>query len=223
MIKIGIAAFVVIILIVVVVIVMRKKDNYEYPKGRVYNLPSTAPGARVPGSGGVNIPTTTSVALLADENGNINTNAALPIGAIIMWGGTSIPFGWGLCNGTVYTGKTNIPSPDLTGRFVVGAGQSSSALIVTTQYGIGDMGGEEFHQLTIPEMPSHNHLANIVGGSTANYLAPYGNSEYGDSGFRNTTFTGGDPDNKDATGNPLTLPHNNMPPYYALAYIIKYL
>jgi len=212
MIKIGIAAFVVIILIVIVVIVTRKKDNYEYPKGRVYNLPSGAPGARVPGSGGVNIPTSTSVALLADENGNINTNAALPIGAIIMWGGTSIPFGWGLCNGTVYTGKTtNIPSPDLTGRFVVGAGQSSSALIVTTQYGIGDMGGEEFHQLTIEEMPSHNHGVqpgwNLGhGGGNYNTAVPGGQN------------TGGDPANKNET-----LPHNNMPPYYALAYIIKYM
>ena len=80
MIKIGIAAFVVIILIVIVVIVIRKKDNYEYPTGKVYLQPSGAPGARVPGKGGVNIPTSTSVALLADENGNINTNAALPIG-----------------------------------------------------------------------------------------------------------------------------------------------
>jgi microcystin-dependent protein len=223
MIKIGIAAFVVIILIVVVVIVMRKKkDNYQYPSGKLYVQPSTDPGVRVPGNGGPTIPSSTLAALVADTNGNINTTAAVPIGAIIMWAGSvgSIPTGWGLCNGTVYG---TITSPDLTGRFVVGAGQSITSNPFTNPYGVGDMGGEEFHQLTIPEMPSHSHVSAFGNGTCtgSGCGSTYGGSSYGGAPI-STYAAGGDPDNKDAKGNPLTLPHNNMPPYYALAYIIKW-
>lgn len=227
MIKIGTAVFVVIILIVVVVIVTRKKDNYQYPTGQMYNQPSGAPGAIQRGNGGPSITTSTSVALVADTNGNINTTAAVPIGAIIMWGGsvTSIPLGWGLCNGTVYG---NITSPDLTGRFVVGAGQSPMAPAFTTQYGVGDMGGEEFHQLTIEEMPSHNH--GIVKNPSNEQYSGWNFKAWGVLGSDANppgVIEGGDPNNtvKDANGMaiPLTLPHNNMPPYYALAYIIKYM
>ena len=222
MIKIGIAAFVVIILIVIVVIVMRKKkDNYQYPTGKLYVQPSDAPGAIKKGNGGANIPISTLAALVADTNGNINTTAALPVGAIIMWGGSLsiLPTGWGLCNGSVY-GIGNIQSPDLTGRFVVGAGQGRSGGDFTTQYGVGDMGGEEFHQLTIPEMPSHGHGYSSPWKSSG---AGYKGGDNGFGGGDNTALTGGDPDNKIKDGDPLTLPHNNMPPYYALAYIIKYM
>jgi microcystin-dependent protein len=228
MIKIGIAAFVVIILIVVVVIVTRKKkDNYEYPTGKVYIQPVTEPGAIKRGNGGVSLPPSTFAALVADQNGNINTTASVPIGAIIMWGGsvTSIPAGWGLCNGQVYG---NIPSPDLTSRFVVGAGQSITPNPFTTQYGVGDMGGEEFHQLTIEEIPSHSHnITSTNGGTnTKNPMGPDAGSWQGAT-LLATTSTGGDPDNTkedaDKKAIPLTLPHNNMPPYYALSYIIKYL
>ena len=221
MIKIGIAAFVVIILIVVVVIITRKKDNYEYPTGKVYNQPATGPGAIKRGNGGASLPPSTFAALVADQNGNINTTAAVPIGAIIMWGGSTLPIGWGLCNGAVYG---NITSPDLTGRFVVGTGQSIAPTPFTTQYGIGDMGGEEFHQLTIPEMPSHSHNITSTNGGT-NTKNPYGPDAGSWQGatLLATTSAGGDPDNKDVKDNPLTLPHNNMPPFYALAYIIKYL
>ena len=226
MIKIGIAAFVVIILIVIVVIVMRKKkDNYQFPSGKLYVQPSDAPGAIKKGNGGANIPISTLAALVADTNGNINTTAALPVGAIIMWGGSLsiLPNGWGLCNGSVY-GIGNIQSPDLTGRFVVGAGQGRSGSDFTTQYGVGDMGGEEFHQLTIPELPSHSHVSAFGDGicTGGGCGSTYGGSSYGGAPI-STYAAGGDPDNKDAKGNPLTLPHNNMPPYYALAYIIKYM
>jgi hypothetical protein len=65
-------------------------------------------------------------------------------------------------------------------------------------------------------MPSHNH--GVQPGLNLGHVG--GGYDVGVNGGRNT---GGDPANKDAKGNPLTLPHNNMPPYYALAYIIKYM
>jgi microcystin-dependent protein len=165
--------------------------------------------------------------LTTDSSGNIGKTANVPIGAILMWSGQAVqqdsnlnptngvPVGWAICDGTNGT-------PDLRSRFIVGAqGTNQVAGTDLTGYNTGDMGGEEFHQLTVPEMPSHNHLANIVGGSDQTYEAPYASTDVGDQSFRLTTFTGGDPNNIDANGNPLTLPHNNMPPFYALAYIMK--
>lgn len=220
MIKIGIAAFVVIILIVVVVIVTRKKDNYEYPANILYAPTGEQAWIKQSGNGGLTITQTNPSALVADLSGNVSASAAMPIGGIIMWAGTivSIPTGWGLCNGTTYG---SIESPDLTSRFVVGAGTTAIPLPTdyVTQYKVGDTGGEEFHQLTIEEMPSHSHgYAKVWVWSGAGYSG--GGNDIGGPGA--TDVTGGDPANKDIKGNPLTLPHNNMPPYYALAYIIKY-
>ena len=211
MIKIAIAAFVVIIFIVAVMIFRHKKDNYEYPVGILYSPPATDPGANKKGNGGINIPAGTTVAsLVVDQSGNINTVTPVPIGGIIMWAGStaSIPLGWGLCDGSTYTTFEigQLVSPDLRGRFVLGAGTRD------IRYGVGDVGGEEYHQLTIPEMPSHNHG-----------LTPPGDWKLGNGGgswpvgVPGGQNTGGDPANNNAT-----LPHNNMPPYYALAYIIKY-
>jgi microcystin-dependent protein len=148
--------------------------------------------------------------ILADNSGNLSTSAQVPIGAIIMWCGTTAPSGWAMCDGTNGT-------PDLTGRFIVGINGKNSDNLTTLN--IGDMGGEEFHQLTVPEMPSHAHsygalsndssnngLGGIANGCTVNNTSEM----YG------TTSVGGDP-----TNNFVTLTHNNMPPFYALAYIMK--
>ena len=81
-----------------------------------------------------------------------NLNGPVPYGGIIMWSGssTSIPSGWKLCDGTNGT-------PNLSGRFLVGIGNNGE-----TNYSLGANGGEDSHQLTVSEMPSHNH-----GGSTS--------------------------------------------------------
>jgi len=50
---------------------------------------------------------------------------SVPLGAIIMWSGASIPSGWALCNGSNGT-------PDLRDRFIVGSGST---------YSIDDTGG----------------------------------------------------------------------------------
>lgn len=129
---------------------------------------------------------------------------ATPKGGIIMWSGSisSIPKGWALCDGTNGT-------PDLRDRFIVGATQDDNGVAKTNVKGsLMITGGESQHQLTINEIPSHTHsegkclgsggTTDFKGGSSEN---PWGSGETGSAG-------GGQP-------------HENCPPFYSLAFIVK--
>lgn len=124
----------------------------------------------------------------------------VPKGAIIIWSGAidKIPNGWVLCDGTNGT-------PNLTDRFILGAGNS---------YSVGAVGGEAEHTLTINEMPSHSHTITVQNNSEngSNNIVNTVGSSGSSYEFSNTWTT------NDSGG---TLPHNNMPPYYALCYIMK--
>ncbi|MEA5001301.1 MAG: hypothetical protein VB017_05395 [Endomicrobiaceae bacterium] len=153
-----------------------------------------------------------SVTIGSDKNFTVNSSDGpkavvssteyymVPKGAIIIWSGAidKIPSGWVLCDGTNGT-------PNLTDRFVLGAGNS---------YSVGTTGGEAEHTLTISEMPSHSHT-----------IAVQNNSENGSSNIANTVGSSGSSFEFNNTwttndsGN--SLPHNNMPPYYSLCYIMK--
>jgi len=114
-------------------------------------------------------------------------------GIIVQWSGSvsAIPAGWVLCDG-------NNGSPDLRDKFVLGAGNN---------YPVGATGGEEEHLLTVQEMPKHSH-----GYTSRNIANADGNdNQRGVSGTSTlqTSEEGGDQ------------PHNNMPPYYALAFIYR--
>jgi len=118
---------------------------------------------------------------------------------------------------------THFNTPDLRGRFALGVNQTTLADLegdATNQsaisgiYPLGSEGGEERHILTAGEMPSHQHI--IYGqdnnaqanGYSSNEVAQVQNPA--DGGFqRLTSETGGND------------PHNNMPPYLAVRYIIK--
>lgn len=128
----------------------------------------------------------------------------VPKGGIIMWSGAinQIPDGWDLCDGTNGT-------PNLRDRFVVGAGSS---------YAVAATGGEATHILTVAEMPSHTHIPPAGRGTDVinnpgNYPARgYTNNDINYSAPANgvlTSSTGGN------------AAHNNLPPYYALAFIMK--
>jgi microcystin-dependent protein len=214
-IMIGCAVIVAVIVIAVVVHKMMKKDRYTYTGGTPASTTNTAGSTTTwPTVVLANTPvptpsaTLTASSLIADASGNLSVTAAVPIGAILMWCGTSAPAGWALCDGTSggYSGIT----PDLRGRFIVGINGQSSENLTALQP--GDIGGEEFHQLSVAEMPSHTHTT-PTGAHNASYSG-------GDNWIYNagsvTGGAGGDPANSNAT-----LPHNNMPPFYALAYIMK--
>lgn len=124
----------------------------------------------------------------------------VPKGSIVIWSGSvnDIPAGWVLCDGTNGT-------PDLRDRFILGAGRN---------YAVDTTGGESEHVLTVAEMPKHTHnfAAYAYNGDSSGSGALTGGSNKGsiDGQYSGTT---------EETGSALA--HNNMPPYYALCYIMR--
>lgn len=106
-------------------------------------------------------------------------------GIIALWSGAvvDIPFGWKLCDG-------NNGTPDLRDRFIVGAASA---------YAVGDNGGSDTHNHTLPTA-SHGHdLAAVAAVSAGAGISVYVEST-------------------DAYG--VVSMKNNRPQYYALCYIM---
>lgn len=132
-----------------------------------------------------------------------NDPSKVPIGGIIMWSGAidQIPIGYALCNGQTVNQRV---TPDLRGRFIVGAGGTPGT------YNVNDTGGANTVTLTIAQMPAHSHKSgNIVSNPGTRIFNGLG-AERMTSG---NTYTG------ESIGN--NQPHENRPPYYALAYIMR--
>ena len=77
---------------------------------------------------------------------SVSVPSAFVSGMIILWSGNTgnIPSGFVLCDG-------NNSTPNLTDRFVVGAGSG---------YGVGATGGSSSVTLSIANLPSHSHTIN---------------------------------------------------------------
>ena len=129
-------------------------------------------------------------------------------GMIMLWSGSivSIPTGWLICDGTNST-------PDLRDRFVVGAG---------TTYAVNATGGS-----ANAVVPSHTHTA-TDSGHTHTYtiksgtLQPQANGQNQNNQFydaSSTTGTGVANITVSTTG--VSPTNANLPPYLALAYIMK--
>jgi hypothetical protein len=170
-------------------------------------------------------------ASVSTDNTQIATTAfvrdIIPTGIISMWSGSigSIPSGWLICDGTNGT-------PDLRNRFVVGAGST---------YAVNATGGtadaivvSHTHTFTTGSAGTHNHalLSGVAGFSVRGFGEVNGNGVIGydrtdayytngqsgvqlvqDAGSHNHTGT------TDTSGSSGT--NQNLPPYYALAYIMK--
>jgi len=145
--------------------------------------------------------------------GTIPSVTPIPSGVITMWSGSvgSVPSGWNLCDGTNGT-------PNLVNRFVVGAGST---------YSVGSTGGS-----TDAIVVSHTHTATSVvtdpghlhSYTTSNLTidANNGGNRAGASTTLNTaSATTGITvaTTNSSTGTSGT--NANLPPYYALAYIMK--
>ena len=155
----------------------------------------------------------------------------VPVGTITAYNGTDPPTGWVLCDG-------NNGTPDLRGRFILGAqGTYASNIPLTTSSAgstmtINDQGGEQMHLLSISELPSHNHGLGLeaqvqMGRNTSSgsiFGTFVGFYSDGDSSYLprpgpgGTLYTGGQ--GNYAAPSPYEA-HNNMPPFYVLTYIMK--
>jgi hypothetical protein len=159
-----------------------------------------------------------------------NGNDLLPLGAIIMWSGSTIPAGWALCDGGSYSkmdGTGSITTPNLMDRFIVGAG-SSYAIAATG----GSISNAHTHDIDPPSsastsVGSHTHTGTTAGPSgSSDKCTCAGSSASADSGHTHafTTDAAGDhTHDTDITnfnsGNASVT--ENRPPYFALAYIMK--
>jgi len=134
---------------------------------------------------------------------------AIPAGTIVLWSGatSAIPTGWLICNGTSST-------PDLRNRFVVGAGST---------YSVDATGGSADASL-----PSHTHTATVTDpGHNHTFTQPV-NEDGGGSGESEVQNTTTGTTSTATTGitvanstEGVTATNANLPPYYALAYIMK--
>ncbi|RIZ67103.1 MAG: hypothetical protein D0531_01295 [Methylococcales bacterium] len=144
----------------------------------------------------------------------------VPTGLIAIWSGSigSIPSGWVLCDGTNST-------PDLRNSFILGAGNS---------YSVGQTGGS-----TDAIVVSHTHTATSVVTDAGHFHAPgsasnfWGNSAFGGSpsGSPVGATYGTSAQTANATTGITVATTNastgvsgtnaNLPPYYALAFIMK--
>ena len=141
-----------------------------------------------------------------------------PIGGIAAYGGTAIPDGWLLCDGSTVSrelysdlfkavgtvfgegdGSTTFKLPDYRDKFVLGAGGDVD---------LAETGGEKEVTLTVAHIPPHNHSIKSTSnaGSDSCYVRESSKAVWQTDKISNTG--GGQP-------------HNNMPPYVGTYYIIK--
>jgi microcystin-dependent protein len=166
------------------------------------------------------------------------SSAAVPTGALTMYAGssTNLPTGWLICDGTAVSrttyaalfavigttygtgnGSSTFNLPNLANRFPLGVGTRSR----------GATGGLEDVTLTVAQIPAHDHGAagahthtvstaatatNFPQGATGNTAAariPDGTHNTGSSGSHTHASVGGND------------PHENMPPFLTIYYLIK--
>ena len=173
----------------------------------------------------ISSPTLTGVPVAPTANAGTNTTQiattafvgtaisnALPSGVITLWSGSvaSIPSGWFLCNGSNGT-------PDLRDRFVVGAG--STYAVAATGGSANAIVVSHTHTATVTD-PGHIHGINRAEGYNAGVSNRVGNSSPNEPfvGSTNSNTTGITVSNS-TEGSSGT--NANLPPYYALAYIMK--
>lgn len=187
---------------------------------------------------------TTITTALGTKTTETYVNARMPSGVIVMWSGSiaTIPTGWLLCNGTSGT-------PDLRNRFIVGAGSTyavaavggTTDTVLVSHSHSGSTSAEGSHSHTFSgntggQSVDHSHsmgyymdddngnngYLGIVDGDNAqssNYQTG-GTSSNHVHGFSGTT-SGGSSHSHTISSDGVSGTNQNLPPYYALAYIMK--
>lgn len=175
--------------------------------------------------------------------GYVNISAIQPVGTVSPFIGNTdlVPKNWLLCDGSYVSIDTyselyrligsiygpvldgRFKLPDFRGRTLIGAGSTDS---LTTRF-IGEFGGEEQHQLSVAEMPSHVHRPAIGTNEGVDHW--WGSDER--VGTPNFDYDGTSTASKPSDGfiapsyktNAVggNSPHNNMPPYSVANWIIR--
>lgn len=162
-------------------------------------------------------------------------SSPMPTGAVMPFAGGTAPTGWLFCNGqavsrstysdlfsvisTTYgvgDGSTTFNVPDLRGRTVIAldnlGGSSANVATDAAADSLGGKDGHETHTLTTGEMPAHTHDITVYALSGSGGTFVMKQTQNGGaatiSGAALTSGSGG--------------AHNNMQPYIAMTYIIKY-
>ena len=172
------------------------------------------------------VPSQTSNAgkALVTDGTSVSWGVSFTSGMILMWSGSiaTIPSGWYLCNGSNST-------PDLRNRFIIGAYSDDSGTAKTTVTGSSTQTGGSKDAIVV----SHNHTATTsisdpghihnvtilatTGGGSGGYSGNYSNpvnvqtlsAATGISASTSISTEGSSGTNQ------------NLPPYYALAFIMK--
>ena len=143
------------------------------------------------------------------DGSNLSGVSGIPSGFIGMWSGATntIPSGWVLCDG-------NNGTPNLQDKFIVGAGSSyavaatggsANAVVVQHNHGITDPG----HQHTWSRQDAQNDVGYRPW--------PASNNDCKETVVNTgSNTTGISINNQGESGT-----NKNLPPYYALAYIMK--
>jgi microcystin-dependent protein len=159
------------------------------------------------------------------------------IGEIRMFAGNFAPAGWAFCNGqlmpisendalftligTTYggDGQETFGLPNFAGRVPVHQGQGSG---ISQNYIIGEVAGVESVTLSTQQMPVHNHalMASTAGGTSTNpadhvLASPPSATAY----LTDTPSTALASSTLSPVGG--SQPHENMPPYLAVSFIIS--
>ena len=161
--------------------------------------------------------------IVLGDGTEIPASAIVPVGGIILWSGStgSIPTGWQICNGTNST-------PDLRNSFVIGAGDT---------YAVDATGGATTKNL------SHTHASGTYATDSDGHTHGTGTLTMGYPSTAQTTdlvagwtaamgnhihtlsgVTASDSHSHDVTGTSGwggSSTQDIMPPYYALAYIMR--
>ncbi len=172
----------------------------------------------------------TGRAPILENDGRLHADFTMPAGIFFPFAGASadIPAGFLLCDGsavsrTTYAdlfaaigtlwgagnGTTTFNLPNLKGRVPVGYDSSQTEFET-----VAKQGGAKTHTLTTGEMPSHSHAGTLTSKNsvgTSSTRVAEGSDSGGAGGVNYTTGSAG------AGG-----AHNNLQPYVAAHYIIKY-